>query len=162
MRKFESEPFENMLAHAGIGGWLGMEKSETIRRAAEFSGLNKRTIRRYIDGETEPNPALVKLLKITAAGYIPQDGEWEGYRITPRGEMICPNGDKFTPKRLDALWLELSRKNYMEAKIRQLEKKIENLNSIGMQDRKNSLIKLANDLLSLAEESNISEVRRTA
>ena len=50
----------------------------------------------------------------------------------------------------------------MEAKIRQLEKKIENLNSIGMQDRKNSLIKLANDLLSLAEESNISEVRRTA
>lgn len=162
MRKFESEPFENMLAYAGVGGWLGMSKSETIQRASKFSGLNKRTIRRYIDGESSPNPALVKLLKITASGYIPQDGEWKGYKINPNGEMICPSGDKFTPKRLELLWLELSRKNYMEAKIRQLERKIENLNSIGMQNKRSSIIKLANDLLSLAEESNIAEVRRTA
>lgn len=162
MRKFESESFENMLALAGIGGWMGMDKSETIRRAAEFSGMAERTIRRYIDRESEPHPALVKLLKITAAGYIPQDGMWNGYRIKPTGEMVSSSGESFTPERLESLWLELSRKNYMDAKIKQLEQKIENLNAIGMQDRKDALVKMANELLNLAGESNISEVRKTA
>lgn len=162
MRKFESGSFENMLALAGIGGWMGMDKGETIRRASEFSGLNKRTIRRYLNGQSEPHPALVKLLKITAAGYIPQDGIWSGYRIKPTGEMVSPSGESFTPERLESLWLELSRKNYMDAKIKQLERKIENLNAIGMQDRKDALVKMANELLNLAGESNISEVRNTA
>lgn len=162
MRKFESESFENMLAIAGIGGWLGMDKSETVRRASEFSGLAERTIRRYIDGKSKPHPALVKLLSITAAGYIPQDGMWKGYKIKPTGEMVSPTGESFTPDRLESLWLELSRKSYMDAKIKHLERKIENLNAIGMQDRKDALVSMANELLSLAGENNISEVKKTA
>ena len=160
MKKFESESFENMLAIAGVGGWMGMDKNETIRRATEFSGVSERTIRRYLNGESKPHPTLVKLLKIAAAGYIPQGGIWDGYRIKPNGEMVSKNGQSFTPERLDYLWLELNKKSYMESRIRHLEKKVENLKAIGMQNRKDAMIKMANNLLSLAGESNISEVKK--
>lgn len=162
MQNFESQSFETMLILAGIGGWFGMEKKETLARASEFSGLSTRTLSRYLKGSSSPPPPLIKLLKIRAAGYIPQDGEWAGYHIRPDGKMHSPNGEAFTPQRLEQLWIELSRKNYLNTKIKHLERKIENLKSIGIHDRKEAMIKMANDLLELAGEANMSEISNTA
>lgn len=71
----------------------------TRYQAADYLGVNVRTIRNWETGATRiPYPAF-RLLRMRAKGLVYGQG-WEGWRFTSEGALCSPVGRSYTPNQL--------------------------------------------------------------
>lgn len=99
--------------------------SEQLDLLAAFLGINARTVRRWLDGNSEPHPCAVRLLFIKYMGF-PQEGKWRGWKLEP-DKLISPSGEELTPDMIGRLWLWRNDKSMLQAKVRRLEREVSDL-----------------------------------
>lgn len=79
----------------------------TVQDGAAYFHVSSNTIRRWLSGHTPVNPMAEKLLIIKARGYLPNDLNWDGFKVNEaRAVIITPEGREFAPRELDGfpLW----------------------------------------------------------
>ncbi|CZF79438.1 phage protein [Grimontia marina] len=79
----------------------------SIHDGAAYFHVRPVTVKRWLDGSTPPNPMAEKLLIIKARGYLPNDLNWQGFKVNEaRAVIITPDGREFAPRELEAfpLW----------------------------------------------------------
>ncbi|MCC4796994.1 DUF3653 domain-containing protein [Enterovibrio norvegicus] len=75
---------------------------DSIDEGAAFFHVRRVTILRWLSGDFPINPMAEKLLIIKARGYLPNDMNWQGFRINEhRAVIITPEGREFAPRELD-------------------------------------------------------------
>ncbi|MEI8610281.1 DUF3653 domain-containing protein [Enterovibrio norvegicus] len=80
---------------------------DSLAQGAAYFHVQPVTVRRWLDGSVMVNPMAEKLLLIKARGYLPNDLNWQGFRVSEhRAVIITPDGQEFNPRELDGfpLW----------------------------------------------------------
>lgn len=79
----------------------------TLHDGAAYFHVRPITVKRWLDGTIPPNAMAEKLLIIKARGYLPNDLNWDGFKVNEeRAVIITPEGREFAPRELDGfpLW----------------------------------------------------------
>ena len=159
LKEFEHLSFKMKCSMAGIACYGFMSDNDSAQRIAEYAGVSKRTALRWMKGKNEPPLAVLKLLEITYTSGIPQDGIWKGYSFNRDQELISPEGYSMTPQSIQKFYMDKWVLEGKTAKISEQQREIENLNqqinnlkSLGMEAKRKELIRLANEMLELANE----------
>lgn len=123
--------------------------SEQLDLLAAFLGINARTVRRWLDGNSEPHPCAVRLLFVKYMGF-PQDGRWRGWKVDP-DRLISPTGEELTPDMIGKLWLWRNDKSMMQAKINRLERENASLQASNSSEAREKIRQAAALLADLAD-----------
>lgn len=161
-RVFKESTFKEMLSLTGLGFCGSMTSEQSYKKAAEFLCISKRTVQRYVCGDSTPSGAVIKLLELRYNGYIPQEGEWKGHIINSRDELVAPNNEILTPLMIKKLWLDRWLKQAQQMEIGKLKVEIEQLKSIGMHDKTEAIKEMANRILGIVESGNMRAVPEKA
>lgn len=155
--EFRRKSFKEQVSLSGIACYGFMSKNESAAKIAEFAGVSKRTASRWLEGAEVPL-SVIKLIEMTFTGGIPQDGIWKGYTINSREELVSPEGHIVTPSTIKRMYLDKWYKESQDVQIRELKRTVEQLRSIGLDDKRQEIIRLANEMLSVANEPSMREV----
>ncbi|USH05592.1 phage protein [Grimontia kaedaensis] len=91
----------------------------SLDEGAAYFHVKPITVKRWLDGTIPPNAMAEKLLIIRARGYLPNDLNWQGFKVNEqRSVIITPEGREFAPRELEAFPLWRDQYYALKARLR--------------------------------------------
>lgn len=73
-----------------------------LKACADFLCVSVKTVRRWLNGDSEINPIAEKLIYVAYRGYLPPDVRWYGFKINiDKACFITPLGREIAPHELE-------------------------------------------------------------